>query len=344
MKYIENLRSEADKAELLPGGISCLIIEADGGSVRTGKLVACEEGDDGYDKSTPMRGAPRRKKLIQKREMITMDCRAPGEMAPRILEVMVPVLSPDGERGRLMRTMAVRSGRGLDTQMRGLGDMGSALGRAFDKTFGRPHFWCGDWKHLTDYVDHAAEVLVDFDAQTWKEQVEDALWNCHREMVDYLLAEAFGHLPSPLPSNLDKCPLHALQTYVGNNWNSMRSKQMRDEGLPFISARAESQVRDRTRRRFGGPATWLAENLGPKATLLSIILEGSWDHFAHWHRSNRRAEFQNNYVSRWQQAFDEGRVTRKALTTATNRTPTQIRQSTTQPEEEHDIIAVDNAA
>jgi len=118
---------------------------------------------------------------------------------------------------------------------------------------------------------------------------------------------------------------------------------MRDEGLPFISARAESQVRDRTRRRFGGPATWLEENLAPKATLLSIILEGSGEKFAQWYRTNRTAEFQDNYLSRWQRAFNEGRVTRKAFETATARTPRPIHQTTTQPEEEHDIVAVDKA-
>jgi len=344
MEYVEELRRSADKVILPLDGPHCLIIEADGGSARTGIMVPCEEGDDGYGQKTPMRGILRRKKTVQNREIITMDCRAPGESSPRVLDVMVPALSPDGERGRLMRTMAVRAGRGQDTKMRGLGDMGSFLGLAFDDTFGRPHFWSGDWKHLTDYVDKAAAILVDFDTQTWKERVEDALWNRHREMVDYLLSGAFGHLPSPLPDNIDKCPLHALHTYVNNNWNSLWSKRMRDEGLPYISARAESQVRDRTRARFGGAGTWHEENLAPKATLLSIILEGAWEKFAQWYRTNRAAEFHDNYISRWHQAFNERRVTRNALETATAQRYSAIPKATTQPEEEHDLIAVDQAA
>lgn len=203
-----------------PRGATSLICEADGGSARTGKLLPCEEGDEGYGKKTAKRGMPKRKKVTRGREIITMDTRAPGETEPRALEVMVPALSPPGERGRRMRTMVARSGRGQDTVLRGLGDMGSGLGRAFDKTFGKPHFWCADWKHVTDYIDAAAKVLIGLDTEEWNAQMRD----------------------------------------------SLRSKQMQDEGFPFISARAESQVRDRTRRRFGGPATWLEENLEPKAT------------------------------------------------------------------------------
>jgi len=52
-----------------------------------------------------MRGTPCRKKLIQNREMITMDCRRPGEAESQVLDVIVPALSPAGERGRLMRSM-----------------------------------------------------------------------------------------------------------------------------------------------------------------------------------------------------------------------------------------------
>jgi len=317
VEYAEELRQEADEAELPPHGAACLIIEADGGSARTGKLVPCEEEDEGYGKKTAKRGMPKRKKVTQGREIITMDIRVPGEMEPRGQEAMVPAVSPPGERGRRMRTMAARSGRGQDTEMRGLGDMGSGLGRAFDGTFGKPHFWCADWKHVTDYFDAAGKVLVDFDTEQWKAQMEDMVWNRYKSMVDHLLCQAFGHLPCPLPEDLDKCPVHSLQTYLNNNWDSLRSKQMRAEGFPFISARAESQVRDRTRRRFGGPGTWLEENLEPKATLLAIVREGSWDRFANWVRYKRSSDFRRQMIDRCQEALRQGRITNEAMAAAT---------------------------
>lgn len=233
MAFREEQRRSADQAELPAAGADCLLIEADGGSVRTGVLVPCEEGDEGYGQTTPSRGIARRKKLIQKREILTMDVRAPGEAAPRALEALVPVLSGKGERGRRMRTMAARAGRGAQTDMRGLGDMGSGLGRAFDDTFGKPHFWSGDWKHVTDYFDAAATVLVDFDAKKWKEEMVDYTWNRHKSVVDHLLVEAFRHRQQPLPEDLEKCPVNSLHTYLNNNWDSLRSKQMREEGLPY---------------------------------------------------------------------------------------------------------------
>lgn len=344
LSFAEQQRQSVDNAQLPEKGADCLVIEADGGSVRTGPYVPCNQGDEGYGKTSASRGLPRRKRLIQNREVITMDARAPGEMSPRALESMVPAMSPKGERGRRMMAMAARAGRGEATKMRGLGDMGSGLQRAFDDAFGRPHFWCGDWKHLTDYVEKAAAVLVDFDSQAWEKEVKDGLWYRHREMVDLLLSQAFGHLPSPLASDLDKCPVHGLQTYVNNNWDSFRSKQMKSEGLPFVSARAESQVRDRTRTRFGGPGTWLEENLEPKATMQGIILEGSWAQFEQWAYCKREGEFRSNYADRWRQARLEKRVTRTALVEALAQPSTAKTDAPGDNMEDHDSTAIADAA
>ena len=54
----------------------------DGGSVRTGKLVACEPGDEGYGKTTPKTDKPPRKRVTKKREIITLDMREPGKLDP----------------------------------------------------------------------------------------------------------------------------------------------------------------------------------------------------------------------------------------------------------------------
>ena len=218
------------------------------------------------------------------------------------------------------------------------------LQRAFDEAFGRPHFWCGDWKHLTDYVDNAGAVLVDFDSQAWEKEVKDALWHRHREMVDLLLSRAFGHLPHPVPGDHDKCPVHALHTYVNNNWASFRSKQMKGEGLPYGRARAESQVRDRTRARFGGPGTWLEENLEPKATMLAIIMEGSWTQFEQWVHRKREAEFRTDFTDRWRQARLQGRVTRVAMATALAQPTTASIDTTTALMEQNDSMAIADAA
>ena len=54
------LHTIEDEARKL--GVERLMMQADGGSVRTGKLVDCEHGDDGYGKLTPKTQKPRRKR------------------------------------------------------------------------------------------------------------------------------------------------------------------------------------------------------------------------------------------------------------------------------------------
>jgi len=316
--FADEFRGRAEAATLPAVGAHSLLAEADGGSNRTGVLVPCQKGDAGFGKTTAKRGMPRRKMVIQKREMITMDIRAPGEMEPRALEVMVPFVSKPGERARRMRTMAIRAGMGTNTDVRGLGDMGSGLAGAFGNAFpDHPGFWAADWTHVKNYVTAATTVLVDFsDIDRWTEQMLDALWHRCKSMCEHLLAEAYGYRVHPLPKEVEKCPLHALQTYIGNNWEHFRFKQMKDEGWPFISARAENQVRERIRKRFGGPGTWKVENLEPKAILLLIIDEGSWGQFCGWLHLRRSTEYRRQLFSRLQKAVQQGRLSSAVLSMA----------------------------
>jgi len=56
MAFAEQQRVEATErvsAEAKTIGVEQLMMQGDGGSVRTGELVPCEEGDEGYGKKTP---------------------------------------------------------------------------------------------------------------------------------------------------------------------------------------------------------------------------------------------------------------------------------------------------
>jgi len=332
MAFAEDRRARFEQAPVLTGGADKLLIEADGGSTRTGRLVPCEAEDEGYGKRTAKRGIARRKMAVQGREMITSDCRAPGEMKPRGLEVLMPALSPPGERARRMRAIAARAGMGTETKMRGLGDMGSGLARAFDEAFPQSNsYWSADWHHVSEYVAAASKVLVDFDAESWGEQMRDVIWHRHKSMSEHLLCVAYGHLVRPLPEGTEKCPVNSLQTYLNNNWNHIRSKQLRSEGLTYISARAENQVRERIRKRFGGPGTWREENLEPKATLLAIIDENGWAEFAGHVRRQRDNEFRHQLITRLSDAVHQGRLSQEVLvgTVASEKSPTERNDETT---------------
>jgi hypothetical protein len=65
-----------DEARTL--GVPLVLLEADGGKVRTGTLEACEPRDAGFGQRTPKRGLPRKKRPVSWREVITMDAREPG--------------------------------------------------------------------------------------------------------------------------------------------------------------------------------------------------------------------------------------------------------------------------
>lgn len=290
-------------------GVDELIIEADGGKVRTGELVACAPGDAGHGKTTAKRGLPRRKRPSTWREIITFDVRKPGAEEPSALDVLVPVVSVPGERSRRMLAAAGRSGLGDNTAMWGLGDMGSELAHAFDDAYiGYTHQWSADWEHTKGYVQGAAQVLRGLDAEVWVKAMKDALWQRNRKQADELVAQAKRHRMKRLPSHLEKCPVAALETYVDNNWRYFRFAQFKAASLPTVSARAEAQVRDRTKDRYAVAGAWKLENLEGKATLRAIVAEGSWETFRAHFLEKMRTSFERELRQRVQQAVREGRL------------------------------------
>jgi hypothetical protein len=284
MVFAEDERRQAlavAGGETQPEGVELLMLQGDGGSVRTGTLVPCEPGDPGFGKTTASEARPRRKRLSQNRELITLDVREPGQSTSIGLDVVVPCQSQDGERARRMLALAVRMGLGQKTQMIGLGDMGSSLPTAFNEAFVGQDvaFYSTDWKHICDYVRAASTVLVGFDIKRWRKQMRDAIWEHDIRRRDELLEQARGFRVRPLPAHLKKCPLDTLATYLSNNWQHMQAARLKALGVDYVSARAEAQVRDRTKSRFCVPGAWREENLEPKATLRSVIAEGRWECF-----------------------------------------------------------------
>jgi hypothetical protein len=290
-------------------GPARLMFQGDGGVVRTATLEPCERGDPGYGKKTSKTGRPRRKRATQFREIITLDVREPGETVASALDVVVPVVAPEGERSRRILALAARRGLGDNTQVFGLGDMGSSLAESFDEAFvGYEAKYSADWKHTSDYVRHVAAVLVGIDAQRWTKAMKDALWHGVRRKADALIERAREHRVAELPVHLEKCPVHALRTYVTNNWGRFNAKSFKQQGLDFVSGRAEAQVRERTKPRFRVPGAWRHENLEGKAVLRAIIADGRWPRFREHYLKTRRDCSQANFQQRLEQAVSEGRV------------------------------------
>ena len=304
-------------------GVGRLMMQGDGGSVRTGTLVACEPGDAGYGKTTPKTGKPRRKRVTQKREIITLDMRQPGEMEPTALDVVVPCEAEPGQRSRRMLALAARSGLGDNTEVLGLGDLGSSLPASFDEAFcGYNATYSADWKHVRNYVDGAAAVLEGIDADTWHKAMRDAVWNHDKGQRDALLAQAHTHRVSDLPEDLHGCPVHALDSYVCNNWHRMRSARFKAMGVDYVSARAEAQVRERTRKRYEVPGAWRQEHLEGKATLRAIIDEGSWPRFCQWCHERSMDRFARELVQRLDDAVQQGRLGAEQADNVLSETPT----------------------
>jgi hypothetical protein len=240
--------AEAKRADALLGlsgeartnGVQTLMVEADGGMIRTGELIDLDPTEPGYGEETK-RGTRRRKRPTQYRELITMDAREPGETEPTTLDVLVPVGAPAGERSRRLLALAGRKGLGDNTSVKGLGDLGSALPAAFDEAF-------------------------------------------------------------------VKCPVKTLAHYVTNNWHRMKSAQRKAEGLPFVSARAEAQVRERSKKRFNVAGAWKLENLEPKATLRAIIHEGDWESFKRSQLAAEQSSFAQALQARLKKSVIEGRL------------------------------------
>jgi hypothetical protein len=290
-------------------GLAQLMLQGDGGTVRTGVLLPCERGDPGYGKKTLKRGGLRRKRPEQKRELITLDVRQPDESEPSALDVVVPITAAEGEREERMLALAARKGLDDNTQVIGLGDLGSRLPQAFDEAFvGYNAFYSGDWKHTCNYVENAGAVLEGIDPCRWKRKMKDALWKRNERVRDRLLAQAHDHRVAKLPEHLDRCPVQALDTYVHNNWKYLEAARLKEMGVDFVSARAEAQVRDRTKARFRVPGAWREENLEGKATLRAIIAEGSWLKFRAHYIEQAALRFDQQFQQRFEQAVAEGRI------------------------------------
>jgi hypothetical protein len=293
-----------------------LMATGDGGTVRTGRLVKCERGDPGYGKKTAKTNRPRRKRPTQCREIINLDVREPGETTASALDVVVPVTAPEGERSRRMLALAMRKGLGDNTEVFGLGDMGSELASSFDEAFvGRDPaaIYSADWKHTSDYVEKAAAQLTGPHPDRWAKSMRDALWRRVRKKADRLIAEARERRVSELPAHLEKCPVAALATYVSNNWKRMHAKEFKEKGLDYVSARAESQVRDRIKSRYSVPGAWKEENLEGKAALRAIIADGRWPTFREHYLRTRHTEFGTSLAKRLQDAVTQRRIGPDAL-------------------------------
>jgi hypothetical protein len=277
-------------------------------------LVPCQVGDPNYGKTTPKTGQQRRQRPTQYRELITLDVRQPDEMVASALDVVVPLFAPEGERARRMLALAARKGLGDNTEVFGVGDLGSQLPASFDEAFnGNVALYSGDWKHTCDYVYGVAAVLVK-DAKRWTNQMKDAIWKRAKPKVDRLIQRAKKTRVEELPSSMEKCPVEALKTYLTNNWERLHAAEFKDRGLDYVSARAEAQVRDRTKARFDGPGAWKEDNLEGKATLRAIIAEGKWEVFRQHYLKLNHTQFHEELTHRIQTAIHEGRLNEASLT------------------------------
>jgi hypothetical protein len=309
---LERLGSEATTV-----GVPLIQLEADGGKVRTGTLGACQPGDAGFGQRTPKRDLPRRKRPVSWREVITMDAREPGAADASALDVLVPLGAPSGERARRMLALGGRAGLGSNSRSLGLGDMGSELASSFGEAFfDYPgSFWSADWKHTSDYVMAASKVLSKrFDGQGWARAMKRAIWDRDRAQCTALLAQARVHRVKRLPQGLDRCPVAALGTYLDNNWKHMRFAELKALGLPFVSARAEAQVRVRTKDRFCVAGAWCLDNVEPKATLRAIIADGRWAALCASFIEQHRGQFERGLLARLSEAAQQQRVSAEQLT------------------------------
>lgn len=316
MVFAEQWRVEASRRLEREGtqkGVALLVMEGDGGKVRVGDLRPPRADEPGYGKVTPVRELPRRRRETTYREVITLDVRQPGEVDATALDVLVPVTAPVGERPRRMLALAGRKGLGDNTEVYGLGDMGSGLAPAFEEAFeGYQAAWHADKKHTWDYVAGAAAVLQDLDRELWAKKMRTAVLDRNESQRDELLEQAEQHRMSVLPDGCDGCPVHALRTYLRNNWKYMHFVEMEDRGLPTVSARAEAQVRDRTKARFSVAGAWNVENIEGKATLRALIDEGSFGEFLRWYLAKQDEASAADLRSRLDAAIADNRLTTKA--------------------------------
>jgi len=314
--FLEQQREQATSALAnRKHGVRSLIVQADGGSVRTGQLVDCEPGDPRFGKTTPKTGKPCRKRKTRNREVITIDVRKPGSEQPGALDVVVPCTTPQGYNQRPDRLLATAARAGLshETLVLGLGDLGSSLPESFDIAFvNYDSVYSGDWKHVRDYVDNAWAVLdcsVDpVDHASWDKKMRDAIWNRDAIEREKLLDQAYCLADKTLLNKFERCPIGALDSYLTNNWSRMNAKQFKDMGVDFVSARAECQVRVRTKDRYSVAGAWHPDNIEGKAIVRAIIAEGSWENFRQWYRERNAIRFEDQLRDRLVQAETEGRI------------------------------------
>jgi hypothetical protein len=327
--FAEELRNEALQrisGEAKTKGVERLMQQGDGGSVRCGRIEECEPGDEGYGKTTPKTNKPVRKRITEKREIITLDVREPGQLEPQSLDVVVPCEAEPGQRSKRMLAAAARAGLGDNTEMLGLGDLGSQLPEAFDEALvGYNHLYSADWKHVRNYVEGAAKVLEEasggsrkeFKVDHWQKEMLAAIWHRDLKQRDALLDEASAHRVKGLPEGLNECPVHALGRYLKNNWPRMHAAYLKRLGVDYVSARAEANVRDYTKGRFVVPGAWLQVNLEGKAILRAIIGEGSYEKFCRWCRRRSMSQFERQLQDRLEQAVRDGRLSRDPVAQVT---------------------------
>lgn len=96
---------------------------------------------------------------------------------------------------------------GENTEMIGLGDMGSGLHTAFDealRVMNPAEFWEADWKHTRDYIDDAGKILTGVDVQAWEDGMRQAIWDRDETRRDDLLSNARNDRLSDLPAGVTK--------------------------------------------------------------------------------------------------------------------------------------------
>ena len=209
-----------------------------------------------------------------------------------------------------MLALAARKGLGDNTEVFGLGDMGSVIAESFDEAFvGRnpKAIYSADWKHTADYVEKAA-ALIEGHPQRWTKAMKGALWERERNKADRLIASARERRVSDLPPHLEKCPVETLATYVANNWERLLSKDFEEKGLDWVSARAESMVRDQIKSRYAVPGAWNEQNLEGKATLRAIIADGRWPKFRTYYLRVCGQDFAQGLDRRLRAAVADGRI------------------------------------
>ncbi len=139
--------------------------------------------------------------------------------------------------------------------------------------------------------------------------MREACWNRDERERERLLRRARKYRVEQLPPHMQKCPVATLATYLRNNWDHIRSAELKERDLDFVSSRAEAHVRVRTHGRHAGPGAWNSENLEGKAVLRSIIDEGHWLDFRADYLRRAATTFEAKLASRLETARNQGRVT-----------------------------------